>query len=287
MLGYTARWVRTIVQRWNQAGESGIGDRRLQLPGAPCLLTREHQQELDHALDQPPADGGLWSGPKVAAWMAERLGRPVDPRRGWDYLQRLGRSTRVPRPQHEQSDAATQQAFKKTARGGPRAAEAYPEARIELWSQDEHRIGLKPILRRVWARKGSRVRAVVRQRYQWMDLYGFVQPPSGRTSWLLMPTVNTTAFSLALRHSPRNRGWGQTNTSSWFWIKRAGTRVLICRFLTGCTCCSCRRTRPSSNRQNAYGRSQMNRSPTGSWLRLTNWNSCRPSAVVGYKRILK
>ena len=43
--------------------------------------------------------------------------------------------------------------------------QAYPEASIELWSQDEHRIGLKPILRRVWARKGTRVRAVVRPRY--------------------------------------------------------------------------------------------------------------------------
>jgi hypothetical protein len=49
--------------------------------------------------------------------------------------------------------------------------QAYPEARIELWSQDEHRIGLKPILRRVWVRKGSRLRAVVRPRYQWMYLY--------------------------------------------------------------------------------------------------------------------
>jgi transposase len=77
--------------------------------------------------------------------------------------------------------------------------QAYPEARIELWSQDEHRIGLKPILRRVWARKGSRVRAVVRPRYQWMYLYGFVQPESGKTSWLLMPTVSTQVFSLALR----------------------------------------------------------------------------------------
>src|SRR5690242_6907333 len=76
--------------------------------------------------------------------------------------------------------------------------QAYPEAQIELWSQDEHRIGLGPILRRVWARKGSRVRAVVRQRYQWMYLYGFVQPESGKTSWLLMPTVNVQAFSLAL-----------------------------------------------------------------------------------------
>ncbi|MGB8348524.1 MAG: winged helix-turn-helix domain-containing protein [Ktedonobacteraceae bacterium] len=122
ILGYTARWVRTIVQRWNKAGEPGIRDRRLTLPGARCLLTVEQQQELDHDLEQPPTDGGLWSGPKVAVWMQERLGRPVDARRGWDYLQRLGRSTRVPRPQHAQSDEATQQAFKQTARGGGEAA---------------------------------------------------------------------------------------------------------------------------------------------------------------------
>lgn len=118
MLGYTARWIRTIVGRYNRGGDEAIGDQRLTLPGAPCLLSIEQQKELDQALDQPPADGGLWSGPKVAAWMAERLGREIDPRRGWDYLQRLGRSSRVPRPQHEQSDEATQQAFKKTPRGG-------------------------------------------------------------------------------------------------------------------------------------------------------------------------
>jgi transposase len=122
MLGYTARWVRTIVQRWNRAGEQAVFDHRRTLPGARPLLSIEQQKELDQALDQPPADGGLWSGPKVAAWMKERLGRPVDPRRGWDYLQRLGRSTRVPRPQHEESDQATQQAFKKTARGAREAA---------------------------------------------------------------------------------------------------------------------------------------------------------------------
>src|SRR5215467_10128108 len=122
MLGYTARWVRTIVQRWNRAVEQAVLDHRRTLPGARPLLGIEQQKELDQALDQPPADGGLWSGPKVAAWMQERLGRPVDPRRGWDYLQRLGRSTRVPRPQHEESDEATQQAFKKTARRGRFAA---------------------------------------------------------------------------------------------------------------------------------------------------------------------
>jgi hypothetical protein len=86
--------------------------------------------------------------------------------------------------------------------------QAYPEASIELWSQDEHRIGLKPILRRLWARKGTRVRAVVRPRYQWMYLYGFVEPQSGKTSWLLMPTVNTAAFSLALSAFAHEQGVG-------------------------------------------------------------------------------
>jgi len=76
--------------------------------------------------------------------------------------------------------------------------QAHPEAPVELWSGDEHRIGLKPILRRVWARKGCTVQAIVRQRYQWMYLYGFVKPESGQTSWLVMPTVNVEAFSLAL-----------------------------------------------------------------------------------------
>ena len=118
MPGYTARWIRTLVQRWNRGGEQAILDHRRMQKGAPPLLSPEQQKELDQALDQPPADGGLWSGPKVAAWMAERLGREVDPRRGWDYLQRLGRSSRVPRPYHEQSEEAEQAAFKKTARGG-------------------------------------------------------------------------------------------------------------------------------------------------------------------------
>ena len=32
---------------------------------------------------------------------------------------------------------------------------AHPGAKVTLWSMDEHRVGLKPILRRVWTRKGT------------------------------------------------------------------------------------------------------------------------------------
>lgn len=86
---------------------------------------------------------------------------------------------------------------------------------------------------------------------------------------------------------PKNKRWGQRNICSWSWIKLAGTRVPISRFLKGCTSCSCHLIRQSCNQQNACGPSQTNRLPIGSGLRLTNWNRSKPSAVAGYKLIPK
>ncbi|EGK83555.1 hypothetical protein MicvaDRAFT_2633 [Microcoleus vaginatus FGP-2] len=50
----------------------------------------------------------------------------------------------------------------------------FPSQQIEVWSFDEHRVGLKPILRKVWAPIGERPSAVVCHRYEWVYLYGFV-----------------------------------------------------------------------------------------------------------------
>ena len=40
---------------------------------------------------------------------------------------------------------------------------------------------------------------MVQHRYQWCYLYAFVHPASGRTWWLLLPTVSVAAFTLALQ----------------------------------------------------------------------------------------
>lgn len=86
--------------------------------------------------------------------------------------------------------------------------QAHPLARVELWAMDEHRVGLKPILRRVWARRGERPQAMVRPRYEWEYVYGFVQPATGATEWLLLPTVNIAVFTLALAHFAQAVGAG-------------------------------------------------------------------------------
>lgn len=76
--------------------------------------------------------------------------------------------------------------------------QAYPEAVVEVWCEDEHRVGLKPIERRVWCPVGQRPVATGRQRYEWTYVWGFVEPSSGQTWWLILPTVNTAVCSLAL-----------------------------------------------------------------------------------------
>jgi transposase len=76
---------------------------------------------------------------------------------------------------------------------------AYPEAEaVELWAEDEARLGLKPVLRRVWAPVGKRPTARFKRGYKWTYLYGFVRPQSGEVFWLILPTVNVELFSMAL-----------------------------------------------------------------------------------------
>jgi hypothetical protein len=38
----------------------------------------------------------VWSGPKVAGWIVDNLGRPAGAQRGWEYPRRLGFTPQVP-----------------------------------------------------------------------------------------------------------------------------------------------------------------------------------------------
>ena len=57
----------------------------------------------------------------------------------------------------------------------------FPDAEVEVWAEDEHRLGLKPVLRAVWVSLGEQPIATVNWRFQWLWLYAFVHPESGET----------------------------------------------------------------------------------------------------------
>jgi len=88
------------------------------------------------------------------------------------------------------------------------ALSSNPATSVEVWCQDEARLGLKPIVRKVWALRGQRPRAPGHTRYEWLYVYGFVRPVTGQTYWLLLPTVNTAAMNVALAEFARAIGAG-------------------------------------------------------------------------------
>lgn len=78
----------------------------------------------------------------------------------------------------------------------PAAAAGRP---IEIWFQDEARIGQKGTLTRLWARIGSRPRAPRDSRYEWAYIFGAVCPERATGIALVMPYANSEAMNLHLR----------------------------------------------------------------------------------------
>ena len=196
--GFSVRWIEKPVARWNAEGPAGLGDRRRGNGAAP-VLAGARLAALAAALDEGPADGGLWSGRKVAAWMSVYPGRPVDPKLGLDYLHRLGFSRQWPRPRHANAAGPEEQeAYKKNLAATVAAKAEAPGRPVELRAFDEHRLGLKPLVRRVWARRGQRPVAVSTHKYKWLYLYSFVRPATGAVEWWLANSVNVPLFQSVL-----------------------------------------------------------------------------------------
>ena len=107
-----------LAARYNASGPEALGDRRRRNGKAASLLTGDVLSALAERVRTPPEDGGLWSGPKVAAWMAQRLRlQRVHPQRGWEALRRIGWSPQAPRPRHARAAAPEQRAdFKRGLR---------------------------------------------------------------------------------------------------------------------------------------------------------------------------
>ena len=84
-------YAKEIIRRYNREGPKATINRSRRRGTSPrSLLTPAQQDELRSLLQQPAPDGGEWSGPKVAKWIAKTTGRKwVWPQRGWDYLQRF------------------------------------------------------------------------------------------------------------------------------------------------------------------------------------------------------
>jgi hypothetical protein len=120
----------------NQLGPADMQNRQHTTSWRPApMLSVRLQEELRQAIAGPAPDHSKrWTARAVAAWISQKLDRPVRVQRGWDYLQRLKQSQQLPRPHHVLADLLLQIAFKKNVRPPARSRwpRLFPHAKVEV-----------------------------------------------------------------------------------------------------------------------------------------------------------
>jgi transposase len=132
LVALSPRWVSQLRRRYEAEGADALGDRRRRNAGARPLLSAADLEALRERLRTPPDDGGIWTGPKVARWIAARLGLVhVHAPRGWEALKKLDWSLQAPRPKNPRAAGpAEADAFKKNSpTPSPRKSQAIPARR--------------------------------------------------------------------------------------------------------------------------------------------------------------
>ena len=77
-------------------------------------------------------------------------------------------------------------------------AQGIRRSKIEIWFQDEARIGQKNKITRRWAKRGTRPTAPHDQRTASTYIFGAICPKLGKGAGLVLPVCNTQAMNLHL-----------------------------------------------------------------------------------------
>ena len=92
----------------------------------------------------------------VRRWFAQEHGVEVALSTVYKYLGKSEVRLKVPRPSHARKDAAAAETFKSELAAKLRELDIEMDRRVRIWVADEMRYGLQPVIRRVWALKGTR-----------------------------------------------------------------------------------------------------------------------------------
>ena len=75
--------------------------------------------------------------------------------------------------------------------------------KVDVWFQDEARFGQQNTTTRLWAKTGSRPRAVRQQQFEYAYMFGAVCPSTGATEALISPVMNKDVMKKHLEQIPK------------------------------------------------------------------------------------
>ncbi|MGQ0663659.1 MAG: IS630 family transposase [Pseudomonadota bacterium] len=200
--GVGVQIVRDWVVRFNAEGPEGLIDRKA--PGQPPKLDAAHRRALARRIEAGPipAVHGVvrWRLVDLIQWIWEEFRIVVAKQTLSRVVRSMGYRKLSARPRHYARNPAAAADFKKTF--PPVLAEIARRkaagTAIEVWFQDEARIGQKNKRTRRWARRGTRPSAPHDQRTQSAYIFGAICPAAGKGAGLVLPFCNTAAMQMHL-----------------------------------------------------------------------------------------
>ena len=193
--------VRDWVLRFNEEGPEGLLDRKA--PGKVPTLNDAQRAVLVEKIETGPLpylDGVVrWRLVDLVQWLWEEFGLSISRQTLGRELRALGFRKLSARPQHYAQDPQAMVRFKKNFPAELRRIERRlgSVAELEIWFQDEARIGQKnKQIRRCSC--GARPRAPHDQRTKSACIFGAICPEKSKAAGLVIPRCNTPAMQAHL-----------------------------------------------------------------------------------------
>jgi putative transposase len=204
-LGCSQRAVQNWVARYNRGGPQALAERPH--TGRPPRLAGPERLRFQRRLEAGPTpEDGICTfyGRDLRRILEQEFGIVMGLQAVYDLLHRLGFSSLMPRPQHKDADEDLQAIFREVVADQIQAIrEAHPDEQVQVWFEDEARLGQQGTLARVWARRGSRPRRVRQTQYTSLYVLTAVCAGTGAASGLIAPRLDTAVVNLFLEQFAR------------------------------------------------------------------------------------
>ncbi len=191
------------VHRYNASGVAGLATATRS--GRPPALDAEQMADLKELVIKGPDPEKhrvvRWRCVDLCEEIARRYSVNVEKGTVGRWLRKLKLTRLQPRPYHPKKSAETQKAFERNFAGLVKGAllTATASPAIEIWFQDEARVGQQGWIPYIWAPIGARPPAVRDNRHDSVYLFGAICPDRGVGAAVIMPAANTEAMNEHLK----------------------------------------------------------------------------------------
>src|SRR5215216_2098680 len=189
VLGVDERTVQRWLGWYRAGGLAPLEGRHAGSQGAPSFLTAEQKVELAEEV----ATGRFRTAAEIRAWVQECWGGELH--RGWDVRAAPSAALCPKSAASHPSESRPPRAGAVEKGGLGNALDAVGLSRTSrIGFGDEMRLGLRGTTRRVWGRRGTKVRQRLQLKYEWRYLFAAVDGQTGRVWWNWVPSMKAEAL---------------------------------------------------------------------------------------------